>query len=77
MTVTTRERIAALLGFPTRPILTASQIRNVINDHSAADKQVRLSSVSSLLKKMVDTGEIERHENFGPRGGYGYCTRKP
>lgn len=29
-------------------------------------------TLSSLLKKMVDSGELYRFHGFGERGGYGY-----
>jgi len=50
--------------------LTATEMQKRIAD---GGHQVRLSSLSSLLKKMVDNGELKRIENVGPRGGYGYA----
>lgn len=32
----------------------------------------KLSSLSSMLKKLVDDNSLKRIEKFGPRGGYGY-----
>lgn len=38
----------------------------------AARLDVKLSSLSSLLKKLTDENVLVRYENVGPRGGYGY-----
>lgn len=35
----------------------------------------KLSSVSSLLKRMVDEGQLERRRGMGPRDGFGYRSR--
>jgi len=37
---------------------------------------LKLESLSSVLKKMVDAGLLERVGGFGPRGGYGYTVVK-
>lgn len=34
--------------------------------------RVKLSSLSSVLLRMIKKGEIVRVHNIGPRGGYGY-----
>lgn len=52
--------------------------------HTAADLwsslntefDVKLTSLSSTLKKMYDAGELERFEGIGPRGGYGYRVKR-
>lgn len=44
--------------------MTAAQISKQINYSQ--------ESVSSILKRMVDSGEIKRVKGFGPRGGFGY-----
>lgn len=61
--MTMQERVLQLLPFFSGPV-TASHIARCLS--------VKLSSVSSLLKKMTDEGLLERIENTGPRGGYGY-----
>jgi predicted transcriptional regulator len=33
---------------------------------------VKLASLSSLLCKLADEGILEKLDNVGPRGGYGY-----
>lgn len=38
----------------------------------AVHLNVKLSSLSSLLKKLTDENVLVRCENVGPRGGYGY-----
>jgi Fe2+ or Zn2+ uptake regulation protein len=51
---------------------TAAEIHDSLNCKS---DPVKLSSLSSALKKMYDAGELERQENVGPRGGYGYRVK--
>ncbi len=46
------------------PPLTAIEIAGVLDE--------KLSSVSSVLKKMVDNKTLKRRKGVGPRGGYGY-----
>ena len=70
-----RSRILVLMAHPSRPTMTASQLCNVINDNGIAAEQVKLSSVSSLLVKMVYDKTLERVDGFGPRGGHGYRLR--
>ncbi len=45
---------------------TATTIANVLD--------CKVSSVSSLLKKMCDSGLLMRCKGVGPRGGYGYVV---
>ena len=45
--------------------MTAAQIHGKM-------RRVKLSSLSSILCKMVKSGELARHKGVGPRGGYGY-----
>lgn len=52
--------------------MTATQMCHYFNRLSRPEGQVKLTSLSSLLKKMYDAGELFRIESFGPRGGYGY-----
>lgn len=42
------------------------------SDHQEKSAKMTLASCAGTLKKMVDDGYIERVENFGPHGGYGY-----
>lgn len=62
--------IDALKECPWKQGATATQIRNHIYARGWSD--VKLSSLSSQLKKMVDAKEIKRREGVGQRGGYGY-----
>ena len=39
-------------------------------------KFIKLSSLSSALKKMYDAGELDRYGDFGVRGGFGYVLGK-
>lgn len=65
--MTMREQ--ALHAMKLYPIaITASSLAQVMG--------VKLSSLSSLLKKMADANEIIRIKNIGPRGGYGYRMRR-
>jgi hypothetical protein len=36
---------------------------------------LKTASLSSLLKKMCDEGQLARAKGYGPRGGYGYFKR--
>ncbi len=45
--------------------MTARQLKKALGD-------VKMSSLSSILRKMVKRGEIYRQSGYGPRGGYGY-----
>lgn len=49
-------------------VYTATFIATTIN--------AKLSSISSLLKKLTQQNLIQRHKNVGPRGGYGYEIKK-
>jgi hypothetical protein len=65
-----RTRIAEMLYHDPHAIpRTAVQIQKYL---AANGSKPLLSSLSSLLRKMVDEGLILRVEKFGPRGGYGY-----
>jgi hypothetical protein len=48
---------------------TATQLQKSL---TSPTKPIKLSSLSSLLKKMYDAGELRRVDDWGPRGGYGY-----
>lgn len=57
-----------LFLYNTGATYTATDLKHVLN----ADGTLKLSSLSSILKRMYDAGELLRFEGFGPRGGYGY-----
>lgn len=61
--MTLQKRIIQLLKLRGLP-MTATSISCELN--------AKLSSLSSILKKMSDERIISRIKNFGPRGGYGY-----
>ncbi len=61
---TIRERILWVLTEIAEQMTAATITETLCN--------VKLDSVSSILKKMVDNGELVRVEGAGPRGGYGY-----
>lgn len=42
----------------------------------AKELNFKLSSLSSILKKMTDDQSLRRFVGQGPRGGYGYAARK-
>lgn len=42
----------------------------------AVHLNVKLSSLSSLLKKLTDENVLVRFEGVGPRGGYGYRLKE-
>lgn len=62
--------VAYLMG--SRSTHTATQLSSILTE---CGHRAKLSSLSSLLKKLTDSGELIRTENFGPRGGYGYSLR--
>lgn len=68
VTFTVRERILNLLLL-SNETYTASQIKWCLD---GTDQPAKLSTISSTLKKMYDEGWLNRVENYGPRGGYGY-----
>lgn len=68
MKFTLRKRILNILLL-THQTFTASELQLCLN---CGTTPVKLSSLSSILKKMCDTGEICRVNCYGPRGGYGY-----
>jgi len=55
---------------------TAVEIKRML-DHSRIihPQVVKLSSLSSVLKRMYDAGELERIDGVGPRGGFGYRVK--
>jgi len=66
--VTLREQVLRFLfnvGVP----YTASEMCHVFNRDGL---KVKLASLSSVLRKMYDAGELRRVDDWGPRGGYGY-----
>jgi len=71
--MTIRRRVLHLLKHA-GAIVTAVDIYHVLNVESGIgpSESVKLSSLSSVLKRMCDGGELDRLKNFGPRGGYGY-----
>lgn len=62
---TMREKVLDVFTKNKNKMLTATQISEKIGD-------VKLSSLSSLLVKMVCDRTLQRTNNFGVRGGYGY-----
>lgn len=42
----------------------------------ATQRDIKLSSLSSQLKRMYDANELERYGDFGPRGGNGYVLKR-
>lgn len=68
---TMRQMIAEIMYDRNNPF-TAKRLQDAIGMHT----KVKLSSLSSTLKKMVDDGLLLRVDKFGPRGGYGYMENK-
>ena len=66
--MTMRKAIIAFLR-GSKATYTATQLRSILME---AGHPFKLSSLSSLLKKLVNQGTLERQENFGPRKGYDY-----
>lgn len=59
-----RNQVIDCLRVLTTPAITATDLSRQLG--------VRLSSLSSLLKKMCDDGMLERLPDYGPKKGYGY-----
>lgn len=53
-------------------VLSAQDIVNDINAYTSVARRIKLSTLSSKLKKMVDEFKLLRVKGYGPRGGYGY-----
>ena len=68
MKSTIRHRVLGLLQDAKEPF-TATTICELV---SIGPEHVKLSTLSSTLKKMYDDGLLIRTEGYGPRGGYGY-----
>jgi len=52
---------------------TASDVFYALySEFQGRSSKMTLASLSGTLKQMTDCGYVERVENFGPRGGYGY-----
>jgi hypothetical protein len=71
MKKTIRQMIAEIM-YERREPFTAKRIHSAIGMHT----KVKMSSLSSTLKKMVDAELLLRVENFGERGGYGYMENR-
>jgi len=65
-----RKRAKAKLARKVKP-RTAAQIQMILNTEGTGPF-VGLGTLSSLLKKMVDDGELQPVPGVGPHGGTGY-----
>lgn len=63
---TIRKAITSILD-DLLPVATATELAFLMNR--------KLSSVSSILKKMHRAGEVCRRKGLGPRGGNGYWRK--
>jgi len=72
MKFTIQERILNFLLLTGQPS-TAVEIHRSLD---SSEQPVKLSSLSSVLKKMYDAGELDRITGFGPRGGHGYEVKQ-
>lgn len=73
-TVTIKEFVVHALGWP--PYERGATATQLCHFASATQRNVKLSSLSSVLKRMYDADELERIEGFGSRGGYGYRLKR-
>lgn len=76
-TITLKKRIEDFLWHQhlTRPgYMTATEIAEAVSKERT-DVPTKLSSVASALVMMCDAGHVERKNDVGPRGGYGYKWR--
>jgi predicted transcriptional regulator len=66
--MTIRQNAVAFLSSQDR-LFTALEISTAL--------KIKLSSLSSILKKLVDEDILVRRKRFGPCGGYGYTVQRP
>ena len=73
--MTIREQVLTALQYwePYRHGATATQLFHALN---AKGYEVKLSSLSSQLCKMVKEGELDLLVEYGPRGGSGYRLKE-
>lgn len=69
--MTIKQRVIGLLITTMKKPLTASEIKRFL-DAKSPGMPIKLSSLSGILKRMYDAGELHRIDGWGPRGGYGY-----
>lgn len=68
--ISTEEKVIETLACSHAQVMTAQEL--VTNINRCYSKKVRLDSLSSKLKRMVDEYVLLRVKGYGPRGGYGY-----
>jgi hypothetical protein len=66
---TIEERVIESLSAAMCQVMTAQELLNDMNHYYP---KVKLASLSSKLKKMVDSFVLLRVNGYGPRGGFGY-----
>jgi hypothetical protein len=71
MKKTIRQMVAEIM-YDRREAFTAKRICDAIGMHT----KVKMSSLSSTLKRMADDELLLRVEGFGPLGGYGYMENR-
>ena len=72
--MTLRQFIVHALSWP--PYDKGATASQLLHFAAATQRRIKLSSLSSQLCKMSKAGVLERLENFGPRGGYGYRLKE-
>ena len=72
--MTVKEFIIHALSWP--PYDKGATATQLWHFAKTTERNIKLSSLSSQLKKMYDAGELERFAEFGPRGGYGYEVKR-
>jgi hypothetical protein len=68
--MTLRELVMHTLSWP--PYDAGATATQIWHFAQSTGRDVKLSSLSSQLRRMYDDHELNRMEDFGPRGGYGY-----
>lgn len=71
--MTIKEFVIHALSWP--PYDTGATATQLWHFAETTQRNIKLSSLSSVLKKMTDEGTIDRIKNFGPRKGYGYLIK--
>ncbi len=72
-----RERVLLMLQWAD-PVtgVTATTLCKFLNHISRPSRHVKLSTLSSLLTKMYDAGDLNRFKGAGPRDGFGYTLAR-
>jgi hypothetical protein len=72
--MTIREFVIHTLSWP--PYCFGATATQIWCFAKATHRNIKLNSLSGVLCKMVNNGELNVYSNFGPRGGNGYVLKE-